>query len=73
MVTSQSNVEQLQEQPSEVYSGESPPKKKIIKKIIVKKKRRNEDGSISEATLAANTTIQSQAILEGRMKALEPE
>jgi hypothetical protein len=40
--------------------------------VIVKKKKRNEDGSLVEVT-QASTTIQSQAILEGGMKALEPE
>jgi hypothetical protein len=40
--------------------------------VIVKKKKRNEDGSLVEVT-QASTTMQSQAILEGGMKALEPE
>lgn len=40
----------------------------------MKKKRRNEDGTIVEVTqTAANTTMQSQAILEGGMNAYEPE
>jgi hypothetical protein len=53
-------------------NGNSPPKKKIIKKVIVKKKKRNEDGSLVEVT-QASTTMQSQAILEGGMKSLEPD
>jgi hypothetical protein len=40
--------------------------------VIVKKKKRNEDGSLVEVT-QASTTMQSQAILEGGMKALEQE